>query len=109
MNLIIDQGNSVCKWAFFENVPKAKTDYTRLDALEPAAVFHTRHPEEMLSREIFKQFKPRAAIYSSVLNHTDDVKYEAIKQNVSLCFRIEPFYRFDIIVKEIFFMSIVGQ
>jgi type III pantothenate kinase len=89
MNLIIDQGNSVCKWAFFENAPGAKTDYTRLDALEPVAIFYTQPPEEMLSGEIFKQFKPRAAIYSSVLNRTDDVKYEAIKQNINLCFRFD--------------------
>lgn len=89
-DLVIDQGNSVCKWAFFENVPTTKTACTRLDDVEPVAIFYTRNPEELLSGELFKQFKPRAAIYSSVLNHADDAKYEAVKQNVSLCCRFDP-------------------
>ncbi len=88
-NLVIDQGNSVCKWAFFENVPGTKAAKTRLGGAEPTTILYTSNPEELLSEDVFKQFKPRAAIYSSVLNHADDTKYEAIKQKIALCWRFD--------------------
>lgn len=88
-NLVIDQGNSVCKWAFFENLSRAKTDYASLAVAEPLAVLYTHKPEELPAENVFEQFKPRAAIYSSVLNHSDDFKYEAIRQKIADCFRFD--------------------
>ncbi|NLB01819.1 MAG: type III pantothenate kinase [Bacteroidales bacterium] len=88
-DLVIDQGNSACKWAFFESTPKAKLDIAGYAGLDPMAVLYTHHPDELLTEETFDQFKPRAAIYSSVLNHSDDSKYEAIKQKIALCCRFD--------------------
>ncbi len=49
MNLIIDQGIQFVNGPFSKMFPRQKQIIPD-DALEPAAVFHTRHPEEMLSQ-----------------------------------------------------------
>jgi type III pantothenate kinase len=61
MNLVIDQGNTQCKLALFEN-----TD-------EPEAVFSTGVLTNSFLQTIKDQFKPARAIYSSVAGEDPDI------------------------------------
>ncbi len=69
-SLVIDRGNSACKWAFFER--------GRLE--EPVEVVHT-DSGEFLNEEFFEKYRPQACIYSSV-GRCDEGEIEALRQRV---------------------------
>lgn len=86
--LVIDQGNSVCKWAFFRN-PGPASSAERPMADQTPSVFYTQDPDELLAKKIFDQYQAGAAIYSSVLNQADESKFRALQTMLPLCIRFD--------------------
>lgn len=69
-NLVIDRGNSACKWAFFDSA----------QPLEPVEVVHT-DSGVMLPERFFEKYEPQACIYASV-GKADEAETEAIRLKV---------------------------
>lgn len=60
INLVIDRGNSACKWAFFELDTK-QPDWNK----DPIEIVHTTS-EEFIDESYLEKYHPDACIYSSV-------------------------------------------
>ncbi len=71
-HLVIDRGNSACKWAFFGA------------GQEPLEVLVTVSGE-MLADEYFELYRPKAAIYASV-GPADEAFVEALRARIPLFF-----------------------
>lgn len=78
-HLVIDRGNSSCKWAFFDSEQSAPSGY----ATEPTEIFHTLS-SEILDEAILNRFTPEACICSSVA--AQDASLEAwLRSHVPYC------------------------
>ena len=75
IQLVIDRGNSACKWAFFE-LDENRPDLTA----EPLEVV-TSISGEMIPETYFEQYRPQAGIYSSV-GPADDAFIAALRERI---------------------------
>lgn len=86
IQLVIDRGNSACKWAFF-SLDEQQPDMTA----EPLEVLTTLSGE-MLPDNYFEQYQPQAGIYSSV-GPADEAFIAALRE------RIPQFYVYALSMK----------